>query len=30
VTFILNFDLVLKNFSMDYIFWTKCVGALIL
>jgi hypothetical protein len=25
VTLILNFGLVLKNFNLDYIFWTKCV-----
>jgi hypothetical protein len=30
VTLILNFDLVLKNFNLGYIFWTKCVKALIL
>jgi hypothetical protein len=30
VTLILNFDLVLKNCNLGYIFWTKCVGALIL
>jgi hypothetical protein len=30
VTFILNFDLVLKNTNLGYIFWTKCTRALIL
>ena len=29
VTLILNFDLVLKNFNLGYIFWTKFVKALI-
>jgi hypothetical protein len=30
LTLILNFDLVLKHFNLDYIFWTKCFRALIL
>jgi hypothetical protein len=30
ITLILNFDLVLKNFNLDYIFWTKSIRALIL
>jgi hypothetical protein len=29
VTVTLNFELVLKNFDLDYIFWTRCVRALI-
>jgi hypothetical protein len=30
VTFILNFDLVLKNFNLSYIFWNKYIRAFIL
>jgi hypothetical protein len=30
VTLKLNFDLVLKNFNLGYIVWTKCVGFLYL
>jgi hypothetical protein len=30
MTLIMNFDLVVKNFNLSYIFWTKCTRALIL
>jgi hypothetical protein len=30
VTLILNFDLILKNFNLGYIFWSKWDGTLLL